>query len=51
MVIDMKHLSHLHRMNPQASPSPRKVPRISTILTALFISALAALYFIGRYSH
>jgi hypothetical protein len=39
-------------MNPQAASRPRKVPRISTILTALFISALAALFWIGRlHSH
>ncbi len=44
----MKHLSHLHRMNPQAARPSRRVPRLSTILTALFISALAALYWIGK---
>jgi hypothetical protein len=36
-------------MNPLAASRPRKVPRISTILTALFISALAALYWIGKF--
>jgi hypothetical protein len=48
MKVNMKHLSHLYRMNPQASRRQRNVPRISTILTALFISALAALYWIGK---
>jgi hypothetical protein len=39
-------------MNPQAAPRPGKVPRISTLLTALFITALAALYWIGKiHSH
>jgi hypothetical protein len=38
-------------MNPQAAPRPRKIPRLSTILTALFVSALAALYLIGRMHH
>jgi len=52
MMMNMKHLSHLHRMNPQTARTPRRVPRLSTILTALFISALAALYWIGKfYSH
>ena len=48
MMRNMKHLSHLYRMNPQASRRQRNVPRLSTILTALFISALAALYWIGK---
>jgi hypothetical protein len=47
----MKYPSHLHRMNPQSSHRPRNIPRISTILTALFVSALAALYMIGRMHH
>jgi len=48
----MKYLSHLHRMNPQAKGPTRNVPRLSTILTVLFVSALAALYWIGKlHSH
>jgi hypothetical protein len=35
-------------MNPQAARRTRNVPRISTILTALFIITLAALYWIGK---
>jgi hypothetical protein len=38
-------------MNPQAARRPRNIPRISTILTGLFISALAALYWIGKLHH
>jgi hypothetical protein len=48
MMGSMKYLSHLHRMNPQAAPRPRHIPRISTILTLLFISALVTLYWIGK---
>jgi hypothetical protein len=44
----MKHLSHLHRMNPQAARRSRHVPRLSTILPALFLVTLAALYWIGK---
>jgi len=38
-------------MNPQSASHQRKAPRISTILTALFVSALAALYWIGKMHH
>jgi hypothetical protein len=44
----MKHLSHLYRMNPQAARRSRSIPRISTLLAALFIATLAALYWIGK---
>ncbi len=44
----MKYLSHLHRMNPQASRRSSNIPRLSTILTALFISASFPLYWIGK---
>jgi hypothetical protein len=44
----VKHLSHLHRMNPKSTRHSRSVPRISTILAALLLATLAALYWIGK---
>jgi hypothetical protein len=44
----VKHLSHLYRMNPQAARPSRHVPRLSTVLSVLFLATLAALYWIGK---
>jgi hypothetical protein len=35
-------------MNPQTARRSRNVPRLSTILSALFLATLAALYWIGK---
>jgi hypothetical protein len=47
-ITPVKHLSHLYRMNPQTTRRTRNVPRLSTILVALFLATLAALYWIGK---
>jgi hypothetical protein len=35
-------------MNPQAARRSRNVPRLSTILSVLFLATLAALFWIGK---